>query len=170
MVGTYLHLPKSKQWYLRNINLVTPNNYVSIHLDEMVGQIQKNLTLTICFEILKVLAEESKDNRDPVKITLVLPLASTKNRIYFRYPQSTRSLLRALEKEPPSFYLQSWERSKRFSPFEEYRIPVNMEIPVFLVPNFIVFYRVYRYGIVMKNAWEFSRSIDLDYFPEGIAP
>ena len=167
MDGLYPDLQLCKMWYLENFNRVTPNNFVTNHVDELIGQTPKNQIIPICLEILQTLVSESKNIGDPVRITLILSLISNKKKISFRIPKTMQAVSDELDIEPPSFYLQSWEAPKRFVPYEEYRVPVGLEISISNASCINISYREFRNGIVLKNKWEFGRCIDFEYFPEG---
>lgn len=160
-------LPVTK-WYSDNIRSVKPGKIATIHSDELIGQVPKNQIISACFEIFQALVTESITIGDPAKITLIFPLITNANKISFRVPESIQALVKELSQEPPGFYLQSWEEPKRFTPYEEYRVPVRLVIPISNASCVSISYREYRYGIVLANNFEFGRSVDLEYFPEGV--
>lgn len=186
-----------QDWAASNVLNPVASMPISIHVDSFLTDVSTNL-LTESIRLYQQLVDYLVEIGLPVQPILVIPLLSKSNSIQMQVPYSLSELRNQIDTdEPPSLYLVSWESSKGVAVCEEYRMPLSFDLGMafkqqsnfsqdFSVAQvqvdelrasnslagskktFYSYYREYRYGLALRNRWEYSRCIYVEYYPEGI--
>ncbi len=158
------------EWVQDNIELVSAENPVTMHVDRLRGvDLARERIIPTSLEILKALVLEVQCFNDRVKAGLVLPLKAYNKKINTKHPVDLDGLqYQLLSREPPSIYLVSWTSSRKFYRTEEYRCPIDFLPLDDYHDNLYVYYQENRGRIGIQNNWEFAKGIFIEYCPDGV--
>jgi len=158
-----------KQWLVTNLPTVSVTNPVTIHLDELIGDtiFEKN-TLTVSIDVYQTLVEQLVALETPVKPGLVIPLVSSSRKLTMKVPLNLEELIHQRDQnEPPSLYLIDWRPNKTRVVCEEFHTPLSFNL--LTIGNQVYsYYREFRYSLGIKNNWEYSRAVYVEFFPDGL--
>jgi len=168
MVGIFDNL--IHQWVKNNLNLVDTARPISIHITDLLSiELKSEEVIGTSISIFSRIVREIIDLGNPVQPILTIPLISESHHILQKLPVNIDDLMLQIDYfEPPSIYLVSWNRIKKIAPVEEFKIPLGFNLFDEQDVNYYSYYREHRYAIALKESWEFTRGIYIEYYPQGM--
>jgi hypothetical protein len=158
-----------RNWLQTELMAVTALEPRSLYVDVILErEIARQDWIEVSLKAFRLLVNMLQDIDNLVQPALIIPLSSASKRVLMKIPTSNVDLQMQLsENKPPSLCLYSWTKARKFDPHQEFRAP--LPFPLLRDPSgqIDVYYQELRASDAIDYDREFSRSVHLDYYPEG---
>ena len=126
-------------------------------------ELSRQQTLEHSLNLFLELVNKSVEKKcvDDLMPMLVIPLGCSDNLCFW---DDSLSLSNQLSDEPPSIYLYEREKIKYLEVTEEYKTPINLELPKIEAIELNIYYRCFRDSVAIQNDWEFNKAVYLECY------
>lgn len=153
-------------WVKNNANSLTGSAFVTEHVDVFLGANWSDEVITITLKLFSGAVHFVEKESLLANPLIAFPLNTKGNQLSMSFPLSLGALSSDLDtREPPSIYLLSRETRLYKDEVEEYTTPIPFSLPGLDYSQTKVYYREYRVALMLKNNWEFSRVLYVEYYP-----
>lgn len=146
--------------------MLNGQSHTSNHIDEVLGPIQEDKWVEVTLEFIQIIAEliVSEGLSSQIDALAVIPLISEEFELSMDTPKSILDVKKGLDISPPSIGLRRIPQLG-YIPFENYVCPLDFAL--IADERFYCTYSQERSEADRKNHFEYGRSIDIEFFPEG---
>lgn len=156
---------KIERWIENNLHLLASHNHLSIHIDTLLGEgINQSEIISTSLEVFTLLVGQTEKQKISARPGLVIPLLSDSYQLEAVVPQNLEEIENQLNDEPPSLYLLDCKVLKYLAIYEEYKCPLSLELFKDIREGTYIYYREFRDATAIKNEWEFSRCVYVEYY------
>ena len=158
-----------KEWLeISTLHLAT-ENFITTHIDELLKQpVPPTDFIHLSIKLFEILVNQVQEMGISAKPVVVLQLVGGRNKLQGNAPADLVELEKELDTfTPPILYLVNWEIKVRVS-YEAYITPLKFNLINNKANQFYTFYQESRGDISIKNNWEFSRTVTIEFYPGGV--
>jgi len=162
-----LYHQKIERWIEAGLKNLTVRNPISVHINDLLNiELEEPQIVSISLMSFTALVIGMRKRQMSAKPGLVIPLSTGSFHLTANVPSSLREIESQLDIETPSLYLLSWNIARCVEVYEEYKSPLAFELISASFKGAYAYYREFRDATAIKNGWEFSRCIYIEYFIE----
>jgi hypothetical protein len=159
-------IDKLFDWIKTNGNNLAGSAFITEHVDVFLSANWPDGVIGTTIKLFSSAVHFVEKESLAANPLITFPLKTKGKQLSMSSPHSVESLSSDLDmNEPPSLYLLSRELKLYKYDMEEYISPVTFLLPGLDYLQTKVYYREYRTTLAIKNNWEFSRVLYVEYYP-----